>query len=200
MDPWAVLGVAPGSSDRSIRAAYIRRSKQLHPDLGGTDEAMRDLNAAYEAALSSPPPPAPPPAPPPSDLQPGWFASAPESDPRAGPFAQTAAPPTAAPKLRRPRKRFYKRPIFYVGLIVLVAFVLTSGATEAPSPDTKPAVYGLIGRCVNLFDREIDQVVPCDGPHDAWVVAVVPRIEACPPLATGFVATISHHICVTTEK
>ena len=32
MDPYAVLGVGRGSTPAEIRAAYLRRSKELHPD------------------------------------------------------------------------------------------------------------------------------------------------------------------------
>ncbi|MDP1792791.1 MAG: J domain-containing protein, partial [Acidimicrobiales bacterium] len=139
MDAWAVLGVPPGSSERAIRAAYLRRSKQLHPDLGGTDEAMRDLNAAYAEATSPSVAPPTPPSPPPAGDQ----------------FVSRPRPVAARPKVRKPRKRFYKRPVFYLLAGVFVAFVLTSGATDDPSPENRPAVYGLIGRCVNIVDRDI---------------------------------------------
>lgn len=183
MDPFAVLGVAPGSSERAIREAYLRRSKELHPDVGGTDAAMQELNAAYEAATSAPP--------------------AVDADPGPGPnWSQDQfAPPARLRTPRPPRRAFYKRPVFYIGAALLGLAVGFSGATDEPSPETRPAIFGLIGRCVNLVERDISEVVPCAGPHDAWVVDVVDRTEPCPPLATGYVVPdISHHVCITTQK
>ncbi len=46
-----ILGVATGSSFVELRAAYLKLAKQLHPDCGGSNEAMYRLNAAYREAL-----------------------------------------------------------------------------------------------------------------------------------------------------
>ena len=43
-----VLGVAPGASSAEIRAAYKRRALATHPDQGGSDEAFRAVQRAYE--------------------------------------------------------------------------------------------------------------------------------------------------------
>jgi hypothetical protein len=75
-DPFAVLGVAPGADEATLRAARRRLAKQVHPDHEGGDTArMERLNAAFDAALArlqppvvtpttngsaSPPPPPPP--------------------------------------------------------------------------------------------------------------------------------------------
>jgi DnaJ domain len=51
MDPYAVLGVAPGSSPEEIARAYRARAKEWHPDVRGTEDALRRMaliNAAYE--------------------------------------------------------------------------------------------------------------------------------------------------------
>ena len=61
-DPWAVLGLDPGSSMEEARAARRRLAKLLHPDLHGSerDAQMSLVNqalAAIEAA--GPPPPVP---------------------------------------------------------------------------------------------------------------------------------------------
>jgi len=51
MDPYAVLGVAPGASSREVAAAYRAAAKRWHPDRGGGDAAQRrmaEVNAAYE--------------------------------------------------------------------------------------------------------------------------------------------------------
>ena len=53
MDPYAVLGVRPGSGNKEIAAAYREAAKRWHPDLAGGDQAaarMAEINAA-----SSPP-------------------------------------------------------------------------------------------------------------------------------------------------
>lgn len=52
-DPWAVLGLRPGSSASAIREARRGLAKQVHPDVGGTAVAMQRINAAAAAALGS---------------------------------------------------------------------------------------------------------------------------------------------------
>jgi hypothetical protein len=50
MDPFAVLGVPPGSPPEDIVAAYRRLAKRWHPDNGGGERAQRrmsEINAAY---------------------------------------------------------------------------------------------------------------------------------------------------------
>ena len=46
----AILGVAPPFSPDRIRAAYRARSREAHPDAGGSDAAFVRLQAAYEEA------------------------------------------------------------------------------------------------------------------------------------------------------
>lgn len=50
-DPYTVLGVAQGASLDQVRAAYRRACKTRHPDMGGSHEAMVELNAAYAFVL-----------------------------------------------------------------------------------------------------------------------------------------------------
>lgn len=47
-DPWEVLGVRPDAPLEVVRAAYRELAKSAHPDRGGSDERMAELNAALE--------------------------------------------------------------------------------------------------------------------------------------------------------
>jgi len=52
VDPYAVLGVRPGSTEQQVAAAYKQLAKRWHPDRGdGAERAARmaEINAAYEA-------------------------------------------------------------------------------------------------------------------------------------------------------
>lgn len=46
-----VLGLKPDASAASIEAAFRAKARHAHPDAGGSDAAMAELNAAREAAL-----------------------------------------------------------------------------------------------------------------------------------------------------
>src|SRR3954468_16206442 len=50
MDPYAVLGVRPGSPEPVIAAAYREQAKRWHPDRAGAEgeERMAEINAAYD--------------------------------------------------------------------------------------------------------------------------------------------------------
>jgi hypothetical protein len=51
MDPYAVLGVRPGSAEKEILAAYREAAKRWHPDRAASEEAaarMAEINAAYD--------------------------------------------------------------------------------------------------------------------------------------------------------
>lgn len=49
-DPWEVLGLRPGASADEIEAMYRVKAKAAHPDAGGSDAAMQELNDARERA------------------------------------------------------------------------------------------------------------------------------------------------------
>jgi cell division septation protein DedD len=51
-DPYDILGVPRGASLDEIKAAYRRACKSKHPDMGGSHEAMTELNAAYAFILN----------------------------------------------------------------------------------------------------------------------------------------------------
>jgi hypothetical protein len=44
--PYEIIGVPPGASSEEIEAAFRAKAKKLHSDLGGSDAAMSELNAA----------------------------------------------------------------------------------------------------------------------------------------------------------
>ena len=70
MDPFTVLGVAPGATPDEVAAAYRELAKAWHPDRrgGDGDERMAEINVAYELLRAGElherrSGPAPPPAP-----------------------------------------------------------------------------------------------------------------------------------------
>jgi len=48
-DPYRVLGVSRTAALDEIEAMYRAKAKKAHPDLGGSEDEMRALNAAIEA-------------------------------------------------------------------------------------------------------------------------------------------------------
>jgi hypothetical protein len=48
---WDILGIAPGSSKEQIETAYRSLARKAHPDTGGSDAAMAELNDAKGRAL-----------------------------------------------------------------------------------------------------------------------------------------------------
>jgi len=52
-DEYAMLGLAAGATKRDIKNAYRRQARKLHPDKGGSEDAMKALNAAYKRLLSA---------------------------------------------------------------------------------------------------------------------------------------------------
>ena len=48
---WQTLGVEPNATLLEIKRAYRLRALDAHPDRGGSDEAFRALQRAYESAL-----------------------------------------------------------------------------------------------------------------------------------------------------
>lgn len=51
-DPWELFGLRPGAGRDEIEAMYRVKARQKHPDAGGTDEEMAQLNAARERLLA----------------------------------------------------------------------------------------------------------------------------------------------------
>lgn len=48
---WSILGLAPGASADKVSAAYRDKAKRAHPDHGGTEAAMAELNRARDEAM-----------------------------------------------------------------------------------------------------------------------------------------------------
>src|SRR5438067_13592315 len=55
MDPYAVLGVRPGTPEHEIAAAYREQAKRWHPDRAGADAEgrMAEINHAYDVLRAS---------------------------------------------------------------------------------------------------------------------------------------------------
>jgi len=47
-DPYEIMGLRPDADMEIIEAVYRRLAQTRHPDLGGSTEAMTELNSAYE--------------------------------------------------------------------------------------------------------------------------------------------------------
>jgi hypothetical protein len=47
-DPYRALGVSPADSTDTIRVRYHQLALEKHPDRGGSPDAMREINDAYE--------------------------------------------------------------------------------------------------------------------------------------------------------
>lgn len=50
---WDILGLSPGASEKAINDAFRDRAKRAHPDAGGSDAAMAELNRARDEALQT---------------------------------------------------------------------------------------------------------------------------------------------------
>jgi hypothetical protein len=50
---WDILGIKPGSGEADIDRAFRDRAKTAHPDRGGSDSLMAELNKARADALAA---------------------------------------------------------------------------------------------------------------------------------------------------
>src|SRR3954447_21455204 len=90
VDPFSVLGVAPGASPGEVSAAYREQAKRWHPDRGGGAAAaarMAEINVAYDVLRAG-----------------AWQR---ESPPRPGPRSDAAGPVVA----RAPAGAWLEEPV-----------------------------------------------------------------------------------------
>ncbi len=52
-DPFAVLGLPPTADLAAVRAARRRLAKEAHPDHGGDEARMREINRAFDQAVKA---------------------------------------------------------------------------------------------------------------------------------------------------
>jgi hypothetical protein len=126
-----ILGLTPPSTEAEVRAAYRRKARELHPDVGGDAAAFVLLNAAYEEALalvsrppvytrpadppgqSAPsPPPRPPPPPPPQRPRPTSSEETPAGSQR--PSGAASGPRPNAPSPGVPVRRSVREDLLYL--------------------------------------------------------------------------------------
>jgi preprotein translocase subunit Sec63 len=48
---WDVLGVSRTATKDEINKAFKRKARQAHPDVGGSDDEMKEINQAREEGL-----------------------------------------------------------------------------------------------------------------------------------------------------
>jgi hypothetical protein len=51
-DGWTTLWLKPGAPPEVVKAAYRALARLNHPDAGGDEEMMKEINAAYEGLKS----------------------------------------------------------------------------------------------------------------------------------------------------
>jgi hypothetical protein len=171
MDAYAVLGLNPAASDAEIRDAYLRRSKELHPDRyaeasesdrARATRAMQELNAAYDDLRHRVP-----------------SAYEPAPSPAAPTYAP--APPYTPPPSRRKRRIA----IAAAALFLASALIALGDGNHTPgsrrSPTATVDLTELEGACITLDNAGApDQVVDCTRPHAARVMRVVDHGTGCP--------------------
>ncbi|MEY2417333.1 MAG: hypothetical protein QOG90_13 [Actinomycetota bacterium] len=190
MDAYAVLGLRPSASDTEIRDAYLRRSKELHPDryAEATDadrakatRAMQELNAAYDELRHR--------------------VAAPVVAPQ--PVRQPApAPPPPPPSPRR--KRWIA--VSVAALFLASALIALTDNNDTPrlrrGPNATFDVARLEGACITLDKAGVpDEVIDCTRPHDARVMRVVDHGTECPIWTDGSAPlTPDKDLCLDTHQ
>lgn len=52
--PEQILGIQPDASQEEIKAAYLKKAKETHPDAGGSTEAFQKVSWAYQSFFKEP--------------------------------------------------------------------------------------------------------------------------------------------------
>lgn len=90
-DPFAVLGLSSGATLADVRAARRRLAKEAHPDHGGDEARMREINTAFDAAIKA-------------VLRPGASLPPTTRPPSPAPRSRPSRPPPAGPRAPRSRR------------------------------------------------------------------------------------------------
>lgn len=53
LNPYQVLGVEPSADDETIKKAYRRKAKALHPDAGGDADRFAEATLAYDVLMDA---------------------------------------------------------------------------------------------------------------------------------------------------
>jgi hypothetical protein len=186
VDPYVVLGVAHSATAAEIREAYLRRSKELHPDRlihaseherALATRAMQDVTVAYGL------------------LRDRGDAAEPHAPRPTHAYTYTPTPqPEPAPRSRRR--------VLVVGLaavVVLSGLALAGSGTTTPAPDPERDgdLSGLKGMCITLqASGRFEDVIDCTRPHDARVVEVVDKGMACPIWADATLPGPKQDLCL----
>jgi hypothetical protein len=104
-DPFAVLGVSPDATLEEVRVARRRLARAAHPDHGGDEARMREINQAFDQVVKA-------------ILRPAVVAPAPA--PAAAP-SRAARPPTA-PLRTRAMHIQYDAPSFTIDTLPAEAY------------------------------------------------------------------------------
>jgi hypothetical protein len=102
-DPFAVLGVSPDATLEEVRVARRRLARAAHPDHGGDEARMREINHAFDQAVKA-------------ILRPAAAAPVPAAAP-----SRAARPPTAPARSRAMHVQ-YDAPSFTVDVLPAEAY------------------------------------------------------------------------------
>ena len=184
IDPFAVLGVPPTATLAEVRAARRRLARDLHPDVGGDEARMRELNEAFDLAVRR------------------WLGRPERAGPASGPPApaEAAAPAPAAPRrvVRTGPWIQYDEPSFTVDALPVDTFE----ALERVAPrlgrvvvDDPPYVMELVLRRPAPCWCRLEVLPEAGG---STVMLVVAGIEHRPPplvddVRDAWVAALNRH-------
>lgn len=208
-----VLGVAPSAAPDVVRRAYLDLARRLHPDrsvglspadqqatarrMQQVNEAWRVLRdpksrAAYDRSLAG------------AGRRPG----APKGPPRHAAAPRTPRPPRPeadddTPIAHTPAEPgdvgvsiARAVPWIAVAVVLLAIFIFTAFAGPKRGADSQ----SLVGRCISLGTASAVVAVPCEGPNDGKVVAVVGSEATCPSSSKAHPLDAGRSVCVEPEQ